>query len=513
MRIVVIGEILNIEDKIIGLRLIDIEKGYIKDVGIDNIKEVLSKGIVKIENLELEGDRLVINNGYIRSIPRIKEDKICGNDNIAIIDYKGDGVYLVYEYGVGIREINKNQIKRKISNRYVGQKVYGIQKLLPIYHSGLIIRHNEDKGIITEEKDFRVSESFSIEKDVIKDGRVYESVGYTITRELLRDIRCSDILNRNIPDLDRLLSLRTLHWGMTESINRHKKFNKIAVEPNIGLIPEFVPERNTSGYGRYFSVGVEEEYNYNDNGVVKIDAESKKDIISKLKIMDTHILNYVYFDTKGLVISKSNSKQGIEYKVIDIKEDDFIIRTLRIEDIYRDYRNYSNVEKAGNGIIVRGLDEVTYYNMDIVKDEYNRTEVISNRNIKAKLFNKGYYEAINSKGELTKLYSSDEVLEVPSNAISILDNSIYIDKNTTKIVFNSNIKNCGVNYMYLCMDKVRHYEQIKEININCDSKVAINILKGLLRNTDILSNSVAITTDREWSNSENILINDIYKRL
>lgn len=96
-------------NRVIGFRILDTDSGEIKDVPIDNIKQVLSAGKVEIENLRVEGDRVLGSNGALQRYPSIVNGRLSGKSPLIIISELVDNCYRVTNYMGEIVDIEEQR--------------------------------------------------------------------------------------------------------------------------------------------------------------------------------------------------------------------------------------------------------------------------------------------------------------------------------------------------------------------------------------------------------------------
>ena len=85
-------------NRIIGFRILDTDSGDLKDVPINSIKSVLGEGKVQIENLKLEGDRVLGSNGALQRYPVIVNGRLNGKSPLIIICELVNNCYRVTNY-------------------------------------------------------------------------------------------------------------------------------------------------------------------------------------------------------------------------------------------------------------------------------------------------------------------------------------------------------------------------------------------------------------------------------
>lgn len=96
-------------NKIVGFRLLDTDSGSIKDVPSNNAKEVILSSKVEIENLAIEGGRIVGSNGTLQRYPAIVNGKLYGKSPLIILFELSNNCYRVANYLGEIVDIAEHQ--------------------------------------------------------------------------------------------------------------------------------------------------------------------------------------------------------------------------------------------------------------------------------------------------------------------------------------------------------------------------------------------------------------------
>ena len=98
MDIRLIAIIKNVKKKIIGFRLLDVNKGQLSDVDINSVKKVLTERKASIAGLKMEGQMLVGTNGRLDRYPTIINNRLHGKSPLIIIKQ-----FIVDDMTVGYR--------------------------------------------------------------------------------------------------------------------------------------------------------------------------------------------------------------------------------------------------------------------------------------------------------------------------------------------------------------------------------------------------------------------------
>ena len=99
-------------NKIIGFRILDTDSGDIKDVPKDNLREVLQREVVDVENVTLQGTRIVGSNGKLQRYPILVNGRLYGRSPLIILFELADDYYRVTNYMGEIVDIHQSEAIR-----------------------------------------------------------------------------------------------------------------------------------------------------------------------------------------------------------------------------------------------------------------------------------------------------------------------------------------------------------------------------------------------------------------
>lgn len=96
-------------NKIVGFRVLDTDSGDKRDITVNSAKEVLLAGKVDIENIKLDGDRVVGSNGALQRYPSIVGGKLNGKSPLIILFELVNKCYRVTNYMGELVDISEQQ--------------------------------------------------------------------------------------------------------------------------------------------------------------------------------------------------------------------------------------------------------------------------------------------------------------------------------------------------------------------------------------------------------------------
>lgn len=97
MQLIAVANITNGKDTI-GLRILDLDTRQVKDVPLDNVKSVISRGIATIDNIGITNNKVVGTNGAINRLPKIFNGNLVEKSPLIIVNQLGDEGYTVADY-------------------------------------------------------------------------------------------------------------------------------------------------------------------------------------------------------------------------------------------------------------------------------------------------------------------------------------------------------------------------------------------------------------------------------
>lgn len=523
MSSIAIANIVDDKNKSIGIRVLHLDTNENRDIQNRELKKALKFNQYSIDNIELQDGKIVGTNGSLDRLTKVCNNNIVGEQTIVIVYNTGRGKYLVANYQGNLAYVTEKDLikfgkqgsiangtvvdnngteylraikgsfklpKVKGANgKYVGETIYDIPTLLPIYLGYDVI----DKSLSKKSVNLDVKENFSFDNIVNRKG-ILEFRGYTIGNGFTIRLKTKGLENRNIPLLNYILSLDEFHKDMTRSINSYKKENNMPITNNNGLVPDNVKRVNGKAY--YQMIANMHIYK-SRNKIVKITQEQRKDLLDKLNIMDTDILLCFHCDDTKIALNRHIQMDGIYYDIIDIQKNSYIKKRVRLEDIYRDREEYSNVTLDGNTLLIRDLNRVVAYDIREIDRVYGRMEVESSRNTKAKLLNKEYYESVSRQGELAKFISEEEHIIVPRNTKYILQGAILVHKNNKSIEFGDSIEKCST-HIFDKKDRINFYtSQMDTIIIKCNEKASLGIIDSIKAFRYELANDLTVKFNRK----------------
>lgn len=529
MRLIAVCNIIDKDNNTIGLRLLDVDTKTIKDVPVDDVVDVLNKGIATIENIGTNGNELIGTNGSINRLTKVKGGKVYGKSSLVIIDEIIDKGYLVADYKGTMKKystenvikyaknngiangkvVNKdekefissisgayNKVEMQVSSTrgkelYTGEKVEDIEELKPLYLFGTVLYY-KNNDFFTSKDYYELKDTEKINNQIIKNNGVYELYNmYTLLKSIDRDIDNTNI-EQKLPYIDHLLFSKRSY----ESV---KAFTLERYNNNANIVMSFTSIENI--------------------GKIEItDKEQQKFIVNQVKKLCNDISERIIIPDVKFALVRSNNGKGVNYKIhlgryTDHKSN---IKTERLENIYRDKDEYANVWEDENYFYIRGLDGVYKYDMSTIAEQYKRMEAPSKKNLKAKILNSDYKESVTLSGELLSITSKEEILKIPTSVVKIMQKSITINEENKTIIFPNTIKSSNIKII-----ESFHYTGIEKVIIECCTEASINILKGILDepifnydsviefNRDITPIEYALIVSSRYFNKINIKANNI----
>lgn len=106
-------------DKIIGFRLLDIDKGETRDVPYENLLSVIRDGKIQIENANVQGYEVVGTNGKLERYPLLINGVLYGKSPLIILYRLDGGRYRVSNYVGEIVDMNEEDIIKYASTEGV----------------------------------------------------------------------------------------------------------------------------------------------------------------------------------------------------------------------------------------------------------------------------------------------------------------------------------------------------------------------------------------------------------
>lgn len=512
MRIVAIARIVNLEnpDKVVGLRLFDVDKIDVKDTTIQAVKSVLSRGAISIENIELVDGELVGTNGSIDRLAKIDTNRNpLGETPIVIIDQVGEDGYIIVSYtgymkqfstedilsiakengianGKVITKNNKefisairgsynrieqSQVKERLQGReaYKGQLLENKRPLYPLAlrDYGDMIKIFQSRAIIGTSVG-RVIYKYNlpfVEKSDIKRGIVCEvgKISLFDTYICKLDLKRKEQLKVLIRALNNSKFRAKIDAEIADKIMRFSKSHNMYDEKLDMIIPD-------NGIF-YRNIIIPETL---DNDIVQndiLDEKTLKFYISRISEMNTNVNWVVKIPfSKGLALERSCNSSGISYRVIEPESDvksTIDMKKIYLEELFMDHRNYQNVIVKGNMMCVAGLDGVYMYDMDKIKAEYNRMIVDDVANKKAKLLGSSYNISVTESGLLRSLTCQKHTI-IPDNVLYIGNNSIQLGECEYLTIGESviDIAENAIDNKNLC-DNYK-LNTIEVVNCNCE---------------------------------------------
>lgn len=542
MKIIAIANIVNEDEKTIGFRLLDIDKGKVMDVPIESIQNVLENKATSIENLGIKEGLIVGTNGSTDRLAKAFNGILIGKSSLVILNQIEDKGYTVSDYKGIIKklstdktieyakkngiangkivskdgkehissitgtydiEVAKVKINVKSGNKYTGTLIEGANKLKPL----VILNQTYylDKGKLEKKL---LEDKILDTSEIIYNG-VYESKKYTLLYKLMitLDIKNNRHINQ-IKDIFRMNDFETKFDSCIDSFNKYTKNETLETDKITGIK---IPTEKC----RYSFIVLEEPIDCNKNEYKVVDEETEKFYINALNIMNTKVRNIVKIKEMKLALFRKVTSKGITYNVASAEGySSFKFTNVRLEDIYKDRDSYGNIKEVGNTITIRGLDGVYEYNMDKIHEVYQRYEINSVKNLKARMLNIGYKESITALGELKELVSDDSTITIPTRASIVLKESIVIYKTTTKIIIGKNVTKFDTNAFRFITEYARGTQTITSITIGCDKKAAMGVLKAIVNADSLLDYSAEIVFDRDIDAEEYafILFNKLAKK-
>lgn len=97
-------------DNILGFRILDTDSSSVKDVGYNDVKNVLSSGTHQIENLKLENGKVVGANGSLSRFPKIVNGGLVGVSPLIVLEELVNDFYRVTNYVGEIVDIDEKKV-------------------------------------------------------------------------------------------------------------------------------------------------------------------------------------------------------------------------------------------------------------------------------------------------------------------------------------------------------------------------------------------------------------------
>ena len=526
MRLIAIAHISNGKDTL-GLRLLDIDAGNTKDVPLSNIKDILKSGNIQIENLTIQNEEVTGYNGSIERLPKLVNNQLVGKSPLIIINQLGEVGYEVCDFKGAISKVKTAAVMAyakangiangKIVNKeekefisaiegtyktktiekpkkvelYTGELVYGGKTLLPILityptdrvdlgdRKTVINCYNGQPIISSIWKKSKINTEIDINN--IKKELMYECNGFTL---LLCAQKNFKVTSRNQEEIIKLLKDKGTRDSVDASItglnNRYAGYNK-SRDAETGLL---IPKSDMV----YESVIVDKNIDGILNSNDAISAEEIEKYIKKLKVMGVRIFIRYNIQSKTIALVRECSTNGISYKTYKVSAyGSTLIGSTNLEDIHQYNKEYDNVTINGNQMQITGFDGVYNYDMEKIQQEYHRTIMQSNRNIKAALLKSSYHEGINEIGELKRFRSDSPRLIIPSSVKIIKPKSIIISTENKELIFGSNIEECDENCFDINRTSGVVYKGLEYIEINCNEAATKGILKTLNMHRESIS--------------------------
>ena len=85
-------------NKIVGFRLLDTDSGKLQNVPNENLKSVLQSGNAEVENISIEGERIVGSNGTLQRYPTLINGALYGKSPLIILFELVNNCYRVSNY-------------------------------------------------------------------------------------------------------------------------------------------------------------------------------------------------------------------------------------------------------------------------------------------------------------------------------------------------------------------------------------------------------------------------------
>lgn len=542
MRLIAVCNIIDKDNNTIGLRLLDVDTKTIKDVPVDDVVDVLNKGIATIENIGTNGNELIGTNGSINRLTKVNCMRVIGESRVVIVNQISGDKYLVSDYKGILKTLTKNELiayakDKGIANgkivskedkefisairgtfglldnksrdkSYTGILLNEYDKLHPINHEGLVVRLKDCKLVCEDTNNNLVIPSENkIEESIVFRNGVRECCGYTIAdSHILMNIETIDINNRKIPELPYIISTVNFRDEMLEVIRNTNLDNDISITDNIKY-----------GKGiRYNDIEFYIDVDKSSNKILPISYEEYTKIVDNLIRMETKIEVAITVKTDNMALFRKCSSKGIEYKIFDgLTEDGCMtisesayglikdrIKTVRLEDIYRDKEKYNNVWEEDGLFYIRGLDGVYSYDMDKIAEQYGRMESKKNKNNVYKLFGRDIRESITDSGELSLLDVGENEIVIRNGTKIIKDKSVIVKTNHERITIERSVEKCSSNFIQLDVFPYMYRGRLKEIVMLCNESAYPNILKGFIKNQEILNSDVAFRIARDITPKE-----------
>lgn len=102
-------------NKIIGFRFLDTDSRKVQDVTYDSAYNVLSSGKVGIENIKVDGDKIVGSNGALQRYPCLVGNQLVGKSPLIILFELANNRYRVSNYMGEIVDIEESEAIRYIN--------------------------------------------------------------------------------------------------------------------------------------------------------------------------------------------------------------------------------------------------------------------------------------------------------------------------------------------------------------------------------------------------------------
>ena len=109
MRLIAIANISNGKNTL-GFRLLDIDIKQIKDVPLENIKDVLKHNQIQIDNLTIKDGEVIGYNGSIERLPKLINGQLVGKSPLIVIDQLGNTGYTVSDFKGHILNIKTKDV-------------------------------------------------------------------------------------------------------------------------------------------------------------------------------------------------------------------------------------------------------------------------------------------------------------------------------------------------------------------------------------------------------------------
>ena len=490
----------------LGFRLLNIETAQVTEVSLANLKDALQSGKLQIENLAIKDGIVIGSNGSIERLPKMVNKQLVGKSPLIILNRVWSEGYRVSDFkGTILNMSSKEALEYAKTNGISNGKIVGKQFIRSINGIYTIIEPEKNNELYKGTLDISTpplpqiitntsgcfndhtlisynsklvckytNKSLRIELGAIKKGIMYEHKGYTLDRQILRELDINNEKDRL--EINRLIRLADFRLCIDNVIAEFETRCAGKKDVKTGLI---IPTTKS----KYLEVWVSEDIIDSNN---RYNDMTKKEIdlyIGYLELMKAKIYSQIMIESKKVALARKCSKDGISYSVL--KNEEFNkepISSINLEDIYKYHTEYCNVIVTGTQLKIVGLDGVYIYDMGLINETYHRSIVESSRNIKSIMFDSIYHDAVNELGELSRIKSGQSILDIPKYAKSIQAGSIIVLNCNTTIIFGDHIVECSTECFNteqdVEADGKRAHENIKRVEVSCKDAEP-NIIKAL----------------------------------